>query len=134
MLKNLGCGLLMILFVLALVWASGARAETKVGDELALQGQIVCDTENQIQQVADIDRETKGKGVFDLVEQFSKIPDAKGEPTCNIQPVDGIVLERKEVGRVWLPNGQEADGFLVHLKGESEEFWIIQAVLITPSI
>lgn len=135
MLRNIGVGLLMVAFVLALIWASGARAEaTQVGDTLALEGQIVCDTENQVQQIADIDQKTKGQGVFELVEMFRQIPDAAGEPTCSIQRVEGVVMERKEVGRVWMPDGEEADGFLVRLKGESEEFWIIQAVLITPSI
>jgi hypothetical protein len=110
-----------------------AHAETKVGDVLALEGQVVCDTENQIQQIVDIDKETKGTGVAELLQVFQKIPDAKGEPTCTVQRIEGVIVERKDIGRIWMPDGQEADGFLVHLQGEAEDFWIIEANLLRPS-
>ena len=69
---NVITGIGMIGATALLIYAGSARAETNIGDRLALKGQVVCDTENQIQQVADIDRETKGKGVFDLVEEFAE--------------------------------------------------------------
>ena len=119
--------------VAAACYCGSARAETKVGDILALDGQVVCDTENQIQQIADIDKATKGTGVFELVQTFSKISNASGEPTCSVQRIEGVILERKEIGTVWMPDGKEADGVLLHLKGEAEEFWIIEATLLPPS-
>jgi hypothetical protein len=121
----------------ALIAASlcgSVRAETKIGDTLALEGQVVCDTENEIQQIADIDRETKGRGVADLLRAFQHVPNSKGEPTCTVQRIEGVIVERKDIGRIWMPDGREANGFLLHLQGEAEEFWIMEANLLPPSI
>jgi hypothetical protein len=45
------------------------NAETKIGALLALEGQVACDAGNQIQQIVNINNDTKSRGVADCLKR-----------------------------------------------------------------
>lgn len=136
MVKNILAGLLMIALVLALMWASNARAAPVVGQPFSTPNAILCDEKSQIEDLIAGSKEANGAGLIPRYLKWKATQDAAGEPTCNIQPLqNALVKSVEDIGETLSPSGEKLHGYVVEITGTDDvSGWVLFGVKeATPS-
>lgn len=127
--KQLLIGTAMVAATALVVFAGSARADVPAaGTTMSFPPSIVCDTKQQIADIAKASAESKGQKFIDKFKEYQALKDAKNEPTCAYQPLQGITLgENVDLGTIYTQSGAAIHGYAVHFGTSQAEGWLLFA-------
>lgn len=117
----------MIAAAALLVLIASARADPPPkGWFGSFSGQyIVCDTKDEIRQIAEAGKDDGAK----LVAEFKKLADTKndkGERACVLAPVEEMAVGESEyIGIATAESGTKAKTYAIHIGNQAGEWWMM---------
>jgi hypothetical protein len=101
-----------------LIFAGSAHAEPVVGVPFFTRSSIVCDDKSQVQELFDGSKRDNGKGLIEVYVKWHDIIDAQHEPTCNMQPLAGVITKSVlDMGVTLTPDAVAVRTWFVELGG-----------------
>ena len=87
-----------------------------VGDKMVARSAIICDTKEQALDVFAGSKVDGGKGIDPIYQKYRQMIDPDGEPTCNMQPVAGLVVRSvDDLGESHDAGGDVVHGWLIEI-------------------
>ena len=89
-----------------------------IGDKMMADSAILCDAKEQVVDLYDAAKTHGGRGVAAKYQEYNRLIDKAGEPTCNVQPILGSpVRSVEDLGKAVGPSGRTVHGWLVEIAG-----------------
>jgi len=86
---------------------------------------IICDSKEQIKEIADAGRDD-GMKLVAKFKEFNTTLDSKNEPTCVYAPPQGIVAgESEDMGDSTAQSGQRVHAWAVHIGNAAGEWHML---------
>ena len=112
-------GMILATALCALSTAAVAQMPT-VGERMVVNTAIVCDTREQVMDLFGGTKVDDGKGIVGVYLKYQAMKNSAGEPSCNIQPIEGPVVKTiEDLGETKGSSGNPVHTWLVELSGES---------------
>lgn len=132
--KQLLIGATMIAATALIVLAGSARAEEYLqpppeGWSGSFRSQfVVCDTKDQISEIAKLGEATYAPMHDKLTELYQKA-NGKGEHTCILAPITNMVVgENEDLGFIVDSAGVKSKAWAVHIGNPEGDWWMLYAV------